>query len=107
VLLTPHQVDNRPRTVLEAQANGLPVVASDLPGLREAVGDGGTLVVADAGPDEWVRAVGALWDDESHWMALSDRARMHAGRPEVRPAAVAAHFAELIDDLVERAGDGD
>jgi glycosyltransferase involved in cell wall biosynthesis len=77
-------------------------VASDLPGLQEAVGDGGTLVAADAGPDEWIRAVGALWDDESRWMALSDRARMHAGRAEVRPAIVATRFTELIDDLVER-----
>ena len=101
LLLAPHQVDNRPRTVLEAQANGLPVVASDLPGLQEAVGEGGTLVTADAGPDEWIGAVGALWDDESHWMALSDRARMHAGRAEVRPAAIAARFVELVDDLVE------
>ncbi|MEZ5243790.1 MAG: glycosyltransferase [Acidimicrobiales bacterium] len=107
MLLTPHQVDNRPRTVLEAQANGLPVVASDLPGLREAVGDGGTLVAPDAGPDEWIRAVGTLWDDESHWMALSDRARMHAARPEVRPDAIAAHFSAVIDDLVDRVGAGD
>lgn len=100
LLLAPHQVDNRPRTVLEAQANGLPVVASLLPGLVEAVGDGGRLVASDAGAEQWIRAVGAIWDDESHWMNLSDRARIHAGRPEVRPAVVASRFAELIDDLV-------
>lgn len=99
VLLAPHQVDNRPRTVLEAQANGLPVVASDLPGLFEAVGEGGHLVDPDAGPEQWIRSIGQLWDDESYWMDLSDRARMHAGRPEVRPARIAARFAELIDEL--------
>ena len=104
MLLAPHQVDNRPRTVLEAQANGVPVVAGDLPGLQEAVGTGGVLVPHDAGPEEWIRAVGAVWDDEARWMTLSDRARMHAGRPEVRPAAVAAAFAELVDDLVGRLG---
>lgn len=101
VLLAPHQVDNRPRTVLEAQANGLPVVASDLPGLVEAVGAGGRLVAPDAGADEWIRAVGSIWDDDSEWMRLSDRARIHAGRPEVRPSAIATRFAELVDDLVE------
>jgi glycosyltransferase involved in cell wall biosynthesis len=100
VLLTPHQVDNRPRTVLEAQANGLPVVASDLPGLVEAVGDGGRLVAPEAGSDEWIRAIGTVWDDESCWMRLSDRARMHAARPEVRPAVIAERFSELVDDLV-------
>lgn len=103
LLLAPHQVDNRPRTVLEAQANGVPVVASELPGLCEAVGAGGLLVPHDAGADEWIRAVGTVWDDESHWMTVSERARMHAARPEVRPAVVAAAFATLVDDLVRRA----
>jgi glycosyltransferase involved in cell wall biosynthesis len=101
LLLAPHQVDNRPRTVLEAQANGLPVVASRHPGLVEAVGDGGIVVAPEAGPEEWIRAVGRVWDDESCWMNLSDRARMHAGRPEVRPDAVAARFAALVDALVD------
>jgi glycosyltransferase involved in cell wall biosynthesis len=100
LLLAPHQVDNRPRTVLEAQANGLPVVASDHPGLVEAVGDGGLLVPADAGPDRWIRAVARIWDDPDRWMSLSDRARIHAGRPEVRPERVAARFGELVDRLV-------
>lgn len=100
LLLAPHQVDNRPRTVLEAQANGLPVVASRWPGLVEAVGDGGIVVSPEAGAEEWIRAVGGIWDDESCWMNLSDRARMHAARPEVRPDGVAARFAELVDALV-------
>ncbi|MEQ8840691.1 MAG: glycosyltransferase [Acidimicrobiales bacterium] len=101
ILLAPHLVDNRPRTVLEAQANGLPVVASALPGLVEAVGEGGVLVPEDAGPEQWVRAVGSIWDDEPRWMNLSDRARMHAGRVEVRPEVVAAAFAALVDELVD------
>ncbi|MDW3217889.1 MAG: glycosyltransferase [Acidimicrobiales bacterium] len=100
ILLAPHRIDNRPRTALEAQANGVPVVASGLPGLVEAVGDGGTLVDPDAGPDAWVRAISRLWDDERQWMAAGDRARMHAGRADVRPARVAERFCELVDDLV-------
>ncbi len=100
LVLAPHQVDNRPRTVLEAQTNGLPVVASDLPGLVEAVGAGGVMVPHDAGPEQWIRAVGEVWDDEAYWMNLSDRARMHAGRPEVRPDVIAARFCEIIDELV-------
>jgi len=98
-LLAPHQVDNRPRTILEAQANGIPVVASDLPGLLEAAGDGGELVAHDAAADQWIRAIGRVWDDQSHWMNLSDQARIHAGRPEVRPDTIAGRFGELIDDL--------
>ncbi|MEM7141893.1 MAG: glycosyltransferase [Actinomycetota bacterium] len=101
VLLAPHRVDNRPRTVLEAQANGIPVVSSDRPGLVESAGDGGVIVAERAGADAWIRAVGALWDDEGVWMAASDRARIHAGRPDVRPARVAERFGELIDELVD------
>ena len=41
ILLAPHKLDNRPRTVLEALSNGIPVVCSDLPGLVESVGPAG------------------------------------------------------------------
>ena len=104
LVLAPHRVDNRPRTVHEAQANGLPVVASDHPGLREAVGDGGVLVPADAGVDAWVRAVADVWDDADRHMTLSERARIHANRPEVRPEAVADRFGALVDELVGGVG---
>ncbi|HEX8771753.1 MAG TPA: glycosyltransferase, partial [Acidimicrobiales bacterium] len=56
VLLVPHQNDahsNRPRVVLEAQHNGIPVVASDLAGLREAVGKGGLFVPPEASDELW------------------------------------------------------
>lgn len=100
VLLAPHRLDNRPRTVLEAQANGLPVIAADQPGLVEAVGGGGVLVDRDAGPDAWVRALGDLWDDPRRRSTLGERARMHAARPEVRPERVAARFLDIVADLV-------
>lgn len=100
VLLAPHRVDNRPRTILEAQTNGLPVIATDLAGLVESVGDGGLSIATDAGPDAWIAAVARLWDDEAAWMSASDAARIHAGRPEVRPERVADRFCELIDGLV-------
>ena len=101
-LLAPHQVDNRPRTVLEAQANGVAVVASDYPGLVEAVGEGGLMVSPEAGPEAWLQAVSDVWDDADLRMNLSDRARIHAGRPEVRPGRVAQRFGELVDELVGR-----
>lgn len=101
VLLAPHRIDNRPRTVLEAQTNGVPVIASDHPGLEEAVGEGGVLIDRDAGPDAWVRALGDLWDDADRRMTLSERARMHAARPEIRPEAVAARFLEIIGEIVD------
>jgi GT2 family glycosyltransferase len=93
VLLVPHQSDahsNRPRVVLEAQHNGIPVVASNLAGLREAVGDGGVLVPLDAPSRQWLEAFDRTWSDTSG--ILAQRARVHAARPEVQPAAVVASF---------------
>lgn len=96
LLLVPHRIDNRPRTVLEAQVNGIPVVASDHPGLVEQVGDGGLLVDRDAGGTAWATAVGALWDDDLGIERLSALAVRHARRPEVRPDLVVDRFEELL-----------
>jgi hypothetical protein len=65
VLVLPYQVDNRPRVVLEAQWNGIPVLATGLPAHREAVGPGGLFVAADAPPAEWATSFDAIWDNKS------------------------------------------
>ena len=104
LLLSPHRIDNRPRTILEAQANGLPVVATDLPGLVEAVGPGGSTVSLDADPREWIAAVAAIWDDDGARQTLSDRASIHAARPDVHPDEVAARFTMMVDDVVTDVG---
>ena len=44
LLLVPHRIDNRPRTIHEAQSVGIAVVAADQPGLIEATGPGGEIV---------------------------------------------------------------
>jgi glycosyl transferase family 1 len=106
VLLAPHQVDHRPRMIVEAQVNGIPVIASDLPGLVEAVGAGGLLVPADAGHDQWLRAVARVWDDPREHMKLTDRARVQAGRSAASSGRVAARVGELIDRLVVDGLDG-
>jgi glycosyltransferase involved in cell wall biosynthesis len=96
VLLAPYLNDNRPRVVLEAQANGIPVVATDRPGLRESVGAGGVLV-AD---DDWVGALASVLDDPERYEALSAAAREHAARPEVDPDHLAACFEAALDRVV-------
>lgn len=47
VLVAPSRFEGMPLAVLEALASGVPVVASDLPGHRNSVGDAGMLVDAD------------------------------------------------------------
>ncbi|MEO6468367.1 MAG: glycosyltransferase [Acidimicrobiia bacterium] len=102
ILLVPHRVDNRPRVVLEAQANGIPVLATEFPGLIEAVGAGGTLVPNDAPSDAWVQALGAIWDDDDRYAALVRAARTHANRDEVTPDRILERFESLVGALVEK-----
>jgi len=99
LLLAPHQIDNRPRTVLEAQVNGLPVIATGHPGLVEAVGDGGVLLDPSAAADQWVAAIGSVWHDDGRWSQLSARARIHAARPEIDPKVVVDRFIEILGSL--------
>lgn len=101
ILFAPHRLDNRPRVVAEAQANGIPVVASAYPGLVEAVGAGGVLVDPDAPGAAFVDAVGRLWDDAGHYERLVEAALFHAARPEIDPEVVTTRFEEALRDLVQ------
>lgn len=100
VLLVPHRVDNRPRVVLEAQASGIPVVASAQPGLVESVGPGGVIVDDTDDPAPWITAIGGLWDAPDRYDEISRAARTHAQRPEVDAARIAARFETLLTQLV-------
>lgn len=100
VLLAPFLLDGRPRVVLEAQANGIPVLASDLPALRETVGSGGRLVPADAPVEAWAAALGELIDDPARYRREVERARAHAAREEVDADAIVDRFVEALRGLV-------
>jgi glycosyltransferase involved in cell wall biosynthesis len=60
VLLAPSRIDDPcPMTVVEALADGVPVLASDRGGLPELVGSDGVLPARDV--PAWVEALRALW----------------------------------------------
>ncbi|MEQ8841125.1 MAG: glycosyltransferase family 4 protein [Acidimicrobiales bacterium] len=101
VLLAPHDIDNRPRTVLEAQANAIPVIASDQPGIRELVGDTGVLLPPAAPDTAWVDAVTSLWDDEARRRSLAAAGKSHAGRAEIRPDTVADRFLAIAGTVAQ------
>lgn len=93
---------NRPRVVLEAQANGIPVLGATTAGLVETVGDGGVTLDLDAGVDVWADAVRGVWDDERRYTALSAAARAHAARPAVDPDVIVSAFEETLRPVVDR-----
>jgi glycosyltransferase involved in cell wall biosynthesis len=55
-----------PRTIVEACASGVPVIASDIGALPDSVEPGVSgLLVPPERPDDWALAVGSLLDDET------------------------------------------
>ena len=102
VLLVPHRVDNRPRVILEAQANGIPVIASAFPGLAESIGPGGIIVEDADNPAAWTRALSNVWDDPTGYEFLVGAARAHANRPEVDVHRIVDRFEELLTRLTNR-----
>ena len=74
VLLVPSLSESWSMTASEAMMRGIPVVASNLPGLVENIGDGG-LTVAGNSPQAWADAISEVLGD---WPAFSARARQRA-----------------------------
>ena len=65
--------------VLEAMGAGAPVVASDIPSIREVAGDAVAYVSRPLDPDAWRAALGRLSDDPVERAALAQRGRDKAG----------------------------
>jgi phosphatidylinositol alpha-mannosyltransferase len=79
--------------LLEAMASGLPVVASDLPGYRSAVGDGGAArLVAPGDPEQLATALGEVLADPVRADALAALGEARAGE-----CSVSALVARYLD----------
>ena len=78
VVLMPSAEESFGMVAVEAQSNGVPVIASDLPSLRESLGEG-ALFVAREDLDGWADALRRL-DDPAEYAAVGERARANIRR---------------------------
>lgn len=86
IVLAPSQWEEAfGRIAAEAQVSGIPVIASAIGGLPEAVGPGGVLIDPGAPIDTWVAALRRLWDDKDAYAAASRAALDHAARADMDP----------------------
>lgn len=103
VLLAPSQCPEAfSRVVLEACANGIPVLASRVGGVPEAMGASGVLLAAGDAPEHWAQAIEEILGDRSRLASLADRALANAQRAEFQMGWVAAEYLRLA----QRATDG-
>lgn len=87
VLLAPSRwAETWGRVATEAQFSGIPVLATDIGGLPEAVGPGGVLIAPEASMDEWTAALRRLWTDHVFYDRLAAEALGYSHRAEIDPA---------------------
>jgi glycosyltransferase involved in cell wall biosynthesis len=102
VFCFPSHGDCSPRVVAEAMASGLPVVATDVGGIREMVVDGHSGLLVPAGsPRRFAEALGRLVDRPEERRAMGD-----AGLGLARAHHDAARNAEMLFDLLRRCSSG-
>lgn len=87
------------RVATEAQISGIPVVASNIGGLPEAVGDGGILLDPEGDIKDWIKAVRELWMDENLYCRMVKASRAHADRPEVDVESQISAWENFIKDV--------
>ena len=63
---------------IEAAAEGIPVIASNIEGLSEAVVDGETGILIQASPEKLAEAIKNLLADSAKMKQLSTNAQKHA-----------------------------
>ncbi|MEK7860608.1 MAG: glycosyltransferase family 4 protein, partial [Chloroflexota bacterium] len=81
IVLMPSAEESFGLVAVEAQSNGVPVIASDLPSLRESLGDG-ALFVEREDVAAWADAIRRL-DDPGFYAEMSRRALANAARFDV------------------------
>ena len=92
ILVVPSQWEESfGRVITEAQVSGIPVLASKVGGIPEALGDGGLLVEEIADPQAWLKG---LEEIETRYEELSLNAVRNARR--FSAAATATRFREIL-----------
>ena len=98
IVLMPSAEESFGMVAIEAQSNGVPVIASDIPSLRESLGDG-ALFAPREDIDAWAEAVRRL-DDPGFYAEMSQRARANVQRFDTdRDVAV---LETVLDAMVRR-----
>lgn len=102
VLLMPSRFEGLALTAIEAGLCGLPVVATDVPGLRDTLPDGHPWLPPGAEPDAIAQSLGDALRETARWRAAVAAAQQLA-LTRFTPAAMLAGYREIYSRAVETA----
>jgi glycosyltransferase involved in cell wall biosynthesis len=105
MVVLPSRSEGRPNAVLEAQACGLPVVATRVGGTPELIEDGRTgLLVEPENVEALARAIARLRDDAGLRLRLGQEGRAAVTRGDSSWAASARRTRQVYEELLENRG---
>lgn len=89
------------RVILEAQINGIPVLARNVGGVSEALGDSGLLIPREATARGWADEIQRLLSNHSYYLQRSASASANAARPEFDAKHQMERFLSLVAHALE------
>jgi len=103
ILLAPSQfIETFGRVIIEAQLNGIPVVASDVGGISHTMGQGGILIRPKNNISAYVKALELLINDEERYKKYSDLAIENANSAEFDPEFQFMKFMKFMNRVIQR-----
>ncbi|MGH7263939.1 MAG: glycosyltransferase [Candidatus Rokuibacteriota bacterium] len=106
LLLVPSQYPEAfGRVIVEAQISGIPVVASDIGGIPEAIGAGGILLAPGESPNVWAATVETILADPARRHVLATAAQLNVTRLDLAPEALADGFLAIARVHIARAAE--
>jgi glycosyltransferase involved in cell wall biosynthesis len=101
ILLAPSQfIETFGRVILEAHINGIPVVAANVAGIPDTLGEGGVLVEPKHDVEAYVEALQQLEQDTARYEELSKLALENSQRPEFTPGRQLRTFVRFVNEQV-------
>jgi glycosyltransferase involved in cell wall biosynthesis len=85
------------RVAVEAQINGIPVIASNKGGLPEAVGPGGILLDTEDTIVNWSQALRNLWYNDQLYNDIANKAKVYSARPEMNVDLQMLSWEEILE----------
>lgn len=84
------------RVIVEAQISGIPVIASDIGGIPEAMGEGGILIPPVSEPARWAEAIRLLWHDDTEYSLYREKARSAGKRECLSPEFLTEKLEKIL-----------